>query len=388
MPRPSPPWVLVSAGFHEQGGQSKANAALADHLLDRGSPVHLVGHDVDPRFVGRPGCTIHRVPRPLNADLLGVFALRSRGRSAIRRVVAEHPSARVVVNGGCCSWPGINWVHYVHHGWTRLSPGASFRARLKERLAGWLFRRQERRALRLARLVFTNSERTRELVCGRVGVEPARARVVYLGGESSWLPPSGAERRAARAWLGQPDGRPLAVFVGGFGHDERKGFDTLWQAWRSLCDDPAWDVDLVAAGGGAGEPGWRRRIADANLSPRVRMIGFTDRVFEVLAAADLLVSPVRYEPYGLNVQEAVCRGVPSLVSAAAGVVEQYPADLGELVLPDPDDWRDLAARLRRWRADVAGWRKRFVPFSERLRRRSWADMAAEIVRLAESNPEP
>lgn len=388
MPPSSRPWVIVSAGFHEQGGQSKANAALADHLLDRDTPVHLVGHDFAPRFLGRAGCTVHRVARPLGVDLLGVLALRSQGRAAVRRVVAEHPAARVVVNGGCCSWPGVNWVHYVHHGWGQTAPGASWRGRLKEKVAGWLFRRQERHALRMARLVLTNSERTRDLVCQKVGVEPGRARVVYLGGESSWRPPTAAERRAARAWLGQPEERPLAVFVGGFGHDERKGFDTLWRAWQSLCEDPAWDADLVAAGGGAGEPGWRKRVAGANLSHRARLIGFTDRVFDVLAAADLLVSPVRYEPYGLNVQEAVCRGVPSLVSAAAGVVEQYPEDLKEMVLPDADDWRDLAARLRRWRADVEGWRARFAPFSERLRQRSWDDMAAEIVRLAEADPHP
>jgi hypothetical protein len=102
----------------------------------------------------------------------------------------------------------------------------------------------------------------------------------------------------------------------------------------------------------------------------------------------VLVSPVRYEPYGLNVQEAVCRGVPALVSARAGVVEQFPPDLADMVLPDPDDARDLGARLRRWRADADGWRRRFAPLGAALRARGWDAMAAEIVELAEADARP
>src|SRR5262249_7707858 len=234
------------------------------------------------------------------------------------------------------------------------------------------------------RVIVTNSEQTRRDVIAHLGVEPERVQTVYYGGEAAWRPATTEERATARKWLGQPEDRPLVALVGGLGHDERKGFDTLYLAWRELCQDPAWDADLVAAGGGAGAAAWQERIARVGLQARVRLIGFTDRVYDVLAAADLLVSPTRYEPYGLNVQEAVCRGVPALVSASAGVVEQYPAGLGGLVLPDPDDWRDLAERLRRCRTGVGGWRGRCAAFSARLRARSWRDMAAEIVRLAEA----
>ena len=30
---------------------------------------------------------------------------------------ADDPLARVVVNGGNCAWPDINWVHAVHAAW-------------------------------------------------------------------------------------------------------------------------------------------------------------------------------------------------------------------------------------------------------------------------------
>jgi glycosyltransferase involved in cell wall biosynthesis len=379
------PWVLVSAGFHEQGGQAKAVAALADYLLERGTPVHLVAHDIDERFLGRPGCTVHRVARPRRSDFLGVLGLRRSGRALARRLAREHPGTRVVANGGSCHWADVNWVHYLHSAWIAPLSAMPLRCRVKELLAGAVFRRQEQRALRAARLIIANSERTRSEVIRHVGVEPGRVHTVYYGGES-WRPATTAERAAARLWLSQPECRPLAVFIGGFGHDERKGFDSLWRAWRELCQDPSWDADLIAAGGGARAAAWQGRVARDGLGERVRFLGFTARVHDVLAAADLLVSPTRYEPYGLNVQEAICRGVPALVSACAGATEPYPPDLDEMVLPNPDDWQDLAARLKRWRAAVPTWRRRCAPLGETLRRHGWPDMAARLVALAEAAP--
>jgi glycosyltransferase involved in cell wall biosynthesis len=287
-----------------------------------------------------------------------------------------------VVNGGCCSWGDINWVHYLHSAWC-WTGRLPWKARVKEAVAGYLFRGQERKALRAARLVIANSNSTRLALVNGLKLDPARVHTVYLGCEPSWHPPEASERSAGRKWLDQPEGRPLILFVGGLGHDGRKGFDVLWTAWRSLCSDPNWDADLVVAGGGAASASWEARVGREGLTGRVRLIGFTDRVFDLLAAADLLVSPARYEPYGLNVQEAVCRGVPALTSARAGVVEHYPPELGDLILPDPEDWQDLARRLRLWRADVAGWRERFRPLSGVLRDHTWDATAAHIVRLAE-----
>ncbi len=378
------PWVLVSAGFHQHGGQSKANAALADYLLEQGRAVHLVAHDTDPIFTAAPRCTVHRVPRPLGADLLGVFRLRSRGRIVARRVLAELPSARVVVNGGCCTWADINWVHYVHAGWRQASPNLPYRARLKEAIAGCLFRQQEKQALRSARLVITNSDQTRRLVIDRFGLNPDSVRTVYLGSEPSWTPATDAERTTARTALGQPADRPIVLFVGGLGHDDRKGFDVLWSAWSELCKSPEWNADLYVAGGGAALAHWQTRSTAAGLDGRIRFLGFTDKVRELLAAADLLVSPVRYEPFGLNVQEAICRGVPALVGARAGVVELYPPELSEMILPDAENVGDLAARLRNWRSDIDGWRQRFARLSATMRHRTWRDTAVDIVAVAEA----
>jgi glycosyltransferase involved in cell wall biosynthesis len=95
------------------------------------------------------------------------------------------------------------------------------------------------------------------------------------------------------------------------------------------------------------------------------------------------VSPTRYEAYGLGVHEALCCGLPAIVSADAGVAERYPPDLADLLLPDPDDDADLAGRLRRCRAEMP--RERVRDLSARLRSYTWDDMGRAFLKaLGES----
>ena len=143
-------------------------------------------------------------------------------------------------------------------------------------------------------------------------------------------------------------------------------------------------MSLIVAGGGQAVDGWRAQISRAGLSDRIRLLGFFDRIKELLAAADLLVSPVRYEAYGLNVQEAICRGIPALVSGRAGIAERYTPELSEMILPDPGDENDLVDKLQRWRTEVNNWKQRFFPFAETLRHHTWHRMAHQIVTLAET----
>jgi len=375
------PWLVVAGGFHARGGMDKANAALASYLLERGHTVYLVAHEIDPRLAGHTRARAHVVSRPRGSILLGEQRLARAAGRLLRALRAENPCARIVANGGNFVSPDINWVHAVHAAWPPADAGAPVWFRVKNRLGHALACRREAEALGRARLVVANSERTRRDLVERVGVADGRIHTVYLGGDAG--PASARERAEARRWLGIEDGRPVVVFAGALGHDHNKGFDTLWRAWRALSADEGWDALLLVAGGGRGLGRWRARVAGAGRSGGVRFLDFSERLAEVFAASDLLVSPVRYEAYGLNVHEAVCRGVPALVSRQAGVAERYPAALNEMLLPDPEDAADLAARLRRWRASIETWKEAFAPLAAGLNRRSWADVAADFVALAE-----
>lgn len=378
-------WLLVAEGFHSRGGMDKANAALANYLVSQGVPVHLIAFSIDPEIAGKPGVTCTTAQIAGRWPSLGRFRLARRGRAMALRLTSQSCNARVVVNGINCNWPDINWVHWLHQCWQPQALKAPLWFRFKHRFETSRAIYLEQTALCSAKLLVANSERTRRDLISLLGVGAERIHTIYLGTDSTWKVLTPERRKAARAWLEVPSGRPLVAFVGALGYDSRKGFDILWRAWIDLCGLAEWDADLVVAGGGRALPDWRREAARSGLGGRVRFLGFTERVSDVLAASDLLVSPARYESYGLNVQEALCCGVPAIVSAGAGVAERYSSDLSPLLLPDPVDACDLAARMLHWRRDMAGWRKRLEPTMHVLRTYTWNDMASRIVNLAESS---
>jgi glycosyltransferase involved in cell wall biosynthesis len=370
-------WVLVCGGFHHQGGMDRANAALARYLLRRGTPVHLVAHSVDDAFRRDWAATISLVARPAGSVLAGELLLeRAAGRvaGALRR---EGARVCIVGNGASFGAADLNWVHCVHHAWPCRDAGAPVAFRARNRAFKAWSRLRERRALRAAPLVIANSRRTARDVHA-LGVDPDRVRTVYLGSDPAWVPPSGDRRRDARARWCQDPARPLVAFVGALGHDTNKGVDVLLDAWQRL-GPTGWTADLVVAGPGA-RARWEARAAAAGM--RVRFTGLTDQVGDLLDAADLLVSPVAYEAYGLAAHEALCRGVPVAMTKTAGLVERLTPDLSDMLLPSSPDAGALAEVLRRWSADPDGWRCRIRPAGERLRAHGEDRMAEEIVDAA------
>src|SRR5271169_289000 len=157
-PLPSP-WVLVAGGFHKSGGMDKANLALAEYLTEQNTPVHLVCHSLDSDFAKHRLVTVHRVSRPAGSFLLGKPLLDIRGRRVARTVMQRWPRAQVVVNGDNCLWPGINWVHYVHHAWEPPKQGGPFWFRAKQNLAASLTCKRERTLAGIARIFIANSNR-------------------------------------------------------------------------------------------------------------------------------------------------------------------------------------------------------------------------------------
>jgi glycosyltransferase involved in cell wall biosynthesis len=360
----------------------RANAALATHLGERGARVHLVGHDIDDGFRRQPHVVCHDVPRPRSVSPVAESLLSRRGLLVAAQVTAASPGARVVVNGGNCPWPDINWVHAVHAVWHVQDEGAPAWIKVKHRAVKTRARRQERAALRVARVVIANSQATRRALAEAGLVESPRIHTVYLGSDPSWAPATTLERTAARAAFRVPAGDRVVAFVGTLGFDLNKGFDVLWAAWEALVTAGAWNATLLVAGEGGRLPFWRREAARAGVSHRVQFLGHTTRIRDVLAATDLLVSPVRYEAYGLNVQEALCRGAAVMVTDSAGIVERFDDDLSELLLPRGVTGGQLAARLREWSAEAERWRERMAPTAHALQRRTWDDMASEIVTFA------
>jgi glycosyltransferase involved in cell wall biosynthesis len=372
-------WALATGDFTPHGGMDRANHALARYLAMSRRDVHLVAHRVSPDLASLRGVTVHHAPRPFGSNLLGAPLLARTAATTARRL---GPSARLLSNGGNTRWVSPTWVHYLHAAYVP-HVAAGLRARLSAAAGRRQFLAREAETIAHAPAIICNSARTAEDVRRCYAVEPSRLHVVYYGVDpEEFAAVTPDARAAARALLGMDAAAPLAIFIGALG-DRRKGFDLLFDAWRRLCQDAAWDVNLVIVGVGAEAEAWERRAGAAGLARRITFLRFRSDVARVLAAADVLVHPARYEAYGLGVHEALCRGLPAIVSACAGVAERLPDNLRPLTLPDPIAADDLVARFRLWRGDMAGWGTRARAAGTDLRRRTWDHMAADIAAIVE-----
>jgi glycosyltransferase involved in cell wall biosynthesis len=377
----------------------------------QGRQVHLVAHRVAPELLSYPNVTFHRVPKVAGSYFLSGPLLDWVGGFQAQRLMSA--GGRVLVNGGNCQWGDINWVHYVHAAYNSnaykglaqrhpsppdahstkkianlpisLESQAGLLREVKRTVAYRFFLAAERRALQSARVIIANSDRTKRDLIERLAIPEQRIHRVYYGTEPHiFYPATALERTELRCKLGWSVHKPIVMFIGALG-DRRKGFDTLFSAWQMLCADPNWDADLVVIGVGAQLPLWQHRAAEAGISSRIHFLGFRSDVPDLLRSADCLVAPTRYEAYGLGVQEALCCGLPALVSATAGIAERYPSHLSDLLLPDPEDATDLAARLSHWRKTPDEYCKLVNTFSEQLRAYTWDDMAQSILEKIEES---
>lgn len=183
---------------------------------------------------------------------------------------------------------------------------------------GRLVRLLERRVVRSARVVLAT---TSDLVdrARRHGARDARLTPVSLA-----VPPTGPRRAAAgaeedrdklRADLGVT-GRPLVLAVGRL--VPRRGHATLLtasRAWRRLDPPPL----LAVVGEGPERQALQHRIEAEELP--VRLLGRRDDAPELLAAADVVVLPARWEGRAAVAQEALRAGVPLVATAVGGLPE-------------------------------------------------------------------
>ncbi len=377
------PYLIVTGDFVKTGGMDRANYALADYLSQQGHSVHLVAHRVEPALLERPQVKFHRVPKLANSYIMSASLLDQAGRLHARKL--RQMGGRVVANGGSCQWGDINWVHYVHAMYKPQSQ-SGWLQHLKWEVAHWQFLRTEQQALALAKFVIVNSDQTKKHLMEKLAIPEARIHRIYYGTDPQiFYPATPQERTELRRQLGWAEDQRTAVFIGALG-DRRKGLDILFAVWQQLCADPTWDVDLAVVGGGAELPLWQAIASQAGLANRIHFLGFRSDVPDLLRAADCLISPTRYEAYGLGVHEALCCGLPAFVSASAGIAERYPSHLNNLLLPDPENISDLVHRLQQWRILVQEYNQQLSTFANELRSYSWNDMAQNILdRVAESD---
>ena len=142
---------------------------------------------------------------------------------------------------------------------------------------------------------------------------------------------------AARAALGLPGDRPVALCLGALSPEKR--IDVAIEALESLPE-----VQLVVVGGGP-ERARLEALGREILGTRIRFLGATDDPGTALAAADLLVLPSATEGQPAVAIEAGLTGIPVVASDVGGLSE-IVLDGRSGVLVRPDDPAGLAEGIR------------------------------------------
>jgi len=183
------------------------------------------------------------------------------------------------------------------------------------------------------------------------------------------------------AAAGRPDPlaglpRPRVVFVGRLA--EQKGVDTLLEAAARLPDAA---VGIV--GDGPLRDALERQAAALGLGERVTFTGFRphEDVPAVLAGADVLVVPSRYEELGTVLLEGMQAGVPIVASDVGGIGEAL-GSAGLLVPPGEPD--ALAAAVDAVLRDPALAARLRAAGRERAGRFDWSVLAARVHGVYES----
>jgi len=201
--------------------------------------------------------------------------------------------------------------------------------------------RLKRRELERAEVVTAVSAAVVDSLVRDYGVDRVRVRVVPNGAE---LPDEGAEQPAARRvreQLGAGVLRPLWVCAGRLEH--QKGQDVLLEA---LAEVRRRGLEFVAALAGEGSlrGALEERARSLGLEANVRFLGQVEDLGPLLAAADAVVLPSRWEGMPLVLLEALARARPVVASAVGGVPEVVTDGEHARLVP-PEDPRALAEAL-------------------------------------------
>ncbi len=194
------------------------------------------------------------------------------------------------------------------------------------------------------------------------------SRAQALGGTDVRLGPVAApalsaaasSRDEVRASLDAGE-RPLVLAVGRL--HAQKGFDVLVEAAARLAGRRP--VPLVVIAGDGPLEDFLRRLVAQRRAP-VRLLGRRDDVADLLAAADLVVLPSRWEARALVAQEALRAGRPLVATSVGGlpgllgdgarlVPAEQPAALATAVAELLDDPAAAAALAERGRRRAARW---------------------------------
>jgi UDP-glucose:(heptosyl)LPS alpha-1,3-glucosyltransferase len=325
--------ALIARAYSFHGGVEHATEGLLRGLVARGETVDLLTPG-DPAPVA--GVTVRPLRVPPLPAAARLVALVAATRWAVRQgrwdIVQSHE--RTLGQDVYRAGEGCHRAYLASAGHRR---GRRVYHAITLALERRLFARTPR--------IVAIAARGREEIRAHYGVPDGRLRVIYNGVDLDRFHPDQRERHR-EALLREVGIAPEAfaiLFMGsGF---ERKGLGTAIEALAAVRDPRA---VLLVVGKGRCEPyaalAARRAVAD-----RVRFLGPRPDAERCYGAADAVVLPTRYEPFGNVHLEALASGIPVVTSAGAGGAELIEDGVNGYAV-DPLDAGAVASALDEVRA--------------------------------------
>jgi glycosyltransferase involved in cell wall biosynthesis len=393
------------------GGQGVYVRHLSRELVRLGHEVEVFSGQPYPdldegvRLTRVPSLDLYREPDPFRTprrselrDLVDVQEVatmwmagfpepRTFGRRALR-ILRERAADFDIVHDnqslgsallGVEAATGLPLVASVHHPITidrriDLASATTWRKRLSVR-RWYAFVRMQARVARAMRMVLVPSESSRRDVVREFGVAAERVRVVLLGVDDGFVPPT-----APRV-----PGRILAMASA---DAPSKGISTLLEAFAKLrTERPELELLLVTkpAAGGRTE----QLLDSLAIRDHVTFVhGVSDaELVTLMGSAEVACVPSLYEGFSLPTAELMATATPLVVSRAGAIPEVVGPDGLCADLVTPGDVGELATTLgallddpeRRARYGAAGRRRVEQLFSWRAVAAATAEAYAEAV---------
>ncbi len=264
------------------------------------------------------------------------------------------------------------------------------------RHSGWLSQRLNQQVHSVewwlanrADALITCSSAMRSEVAYLFEVEPDEIAVIHNGIEPRGWRVSPADVRAARE-RHSPGGAPLVVYFGRL--EWEKGVHDLLAALPRLRRAHP-GARLVVAGQGVQAAALVEQARRLRVRRSVDFVGhLPDRsLVACLAAADVVVLPSRYEPFGIVALEAAAAGAPLVASTAGGLAELVVDGVTGLSV-EPGDVDGIVDGVRAVLADPAAAARRARAAKARLGAEfDWtgiAEATAEVYRTASVREHP
>lgn len=170
----------------------------------------------------------------------------------------------------------------------------------------------ERHGMDRADRIIAVSNYTRGMITDRYGIDPEKIAVIHNAVLHDNVMYAGGARKNAK--------RKVVLFLGRV--TLQKGPDYFIEA-ASLVLRELPEVTFVMAGDGDLLPRMVERVAELGIGRSFHFTGFltAQEVKRMYALADLYVMPSVSEPFGIAPLEALCYGVPVIISRNSGVLE-------------------------------------------------------------------